>query len=588
MIKIKTITIRNFLSIGNVTQAIDFDRKDLTLVLGENLDLGGDDAGSRNGAGKSAILNALSYALYGQAIGDIKQDNLINRTNTKNMLVTLEFEHGTQVYRIERGRRPKVMKYYVGDEEQKVHDDAQGDSRETQQEIERMIGMSHDMFTHIIALNTYTEPFLSQKAHEQRDIIEQLLGVTQLSEKAEKLKEQAKNTRNEITEEEYRIKGLVEANKKIEEQIKSLKNRQSIWKLRQKEDCSNIEKAIAALSHVDIDTEIQAHRDLAAYLVLNSKREKLANFTKELELDILKLERTQNKLKDEIASLKDHKCYACGQNIHDDKQEEIRKEKQEALLETSLHLMSNLGQYEEYNKELYDMGEMEIKPDTFYSSMEEALKHQHTLETLNKELTDRRFELDPYEEQLAEMVQSVSEEISYDKINDLTRLRDHQDFLVKLLTNKDSFIRKRIIDQNLSYLNIRLGQYLDRLGLPHTVTFQNDLTVNITELGRDLDFFNLSRGEMTRVSLALSLAFRDMWEHLFTSYNLLFIDEMIDSGMDAAGVESAIAILKKMSRDTNKSVWLISHKDELSSRVNNILKVVKENGFTSFANDEED
>ena len=146
-------------------------------------------------------------------------------------------------------------------------------------------------------------------------------------------------------------------------------------------------------------------------------------------------------------------------------------------------------------------------------------------------------------------------------------------------------MRKRIIDQNLAYLNQRLSYYLDKIGLPHTVIFQNDLTVNISELGRELDFDNLSRGERNRLILSLSWSFRDVWESLYQPINLLFIDEVIDSGMDSSGVESALGILKKMSRERNKSIWLVSHKDELSSRVNNILTVVKENGFTSYNTD---
>jgi len=166
-------------------------------------------------------------------------------------------------------------------------------------------------------------------------------------------------------------------------------------------------------------------------------------------------------------------------------------------------------------------------------------------------------------------------------------MQDHQEFLLKLLTNKDSFIRKRIIDQNLAFLNTRLTYYLNKMGLPHSVKFMNDLTVEIQELGRDLDFDNLSRGERNRLILSLSWAFRDVWESLYHPINLLFIDEVVDSGMDASGVESALAVLKKMARDRNKSVWLVSHKDELAGRVNNLMKVIKENGFTSYDTDVE-
>jgi DNA repair exonuclease SbcCD ATPase subunit len=129
MINFKTLTVRNFMSVGNATQGIDFDRRDLTLVLGENLDLGGD--GSRNGTGKTTIINALSYALYGQALSNIRKDNLVNKTNAKHMLVSLDFNVGGKDFKIERGRKPNVLKFYVNNEEQTATDEAQGDSRET-------------------------------------------------------------------------------------------------------------------------------------------------------------------------------------------------------------------------------------------------------------------------------------------------------------------------------------------------------------------------------------------------------------------------------------------------------------------------
>jgi ABC-type glutathione transport system ATPase component len=209
------------------------------------------------------------------------------------------------------------------------------------------------------------------------------------------------------------------------------------------------------------------------------------------------------------------------------------------------------------------------------------------VETLRKDLTSRQADADPYEEQITDMQGQALQVVSYDTLNELTRLQDHQDFLLKLLTSKDSFVRKKIIDQNLSYLNARLTHYLDRIGLPHTVKFQNDLTVSIEELGRELDFDNLSRGERNRLILSMSWAFRDVWESLYSPINLLFIDELIDNGLDTQGVENALALLKKMSRERHKSIWLVSHRDELAGRVENILKVIKENGFTSYNTDVE-
>jgi DNA repair ATPase RecN len=221
----------------------------------------------------------------------------------------------------------------------------------------------------------------------------------------------------------------------------------------------------------------------------------------------------------------------------------------------------------------------------FYDEEEDAIQHRSNLDNLQRQLDAKSQEIDLYSEQIEEMTGQALQIVSYDILNELTRLQEHQDFLLKLLTNKDSFIRKKIIEQNLTYLNARLTHYLDRIGLPHQVLFQNDLTVEITELGRDLDFDNLSRGERNRLILSMSWAFRDVWESLYSPINVLFIDELVDSGMDTQGVENSLALLKKMSRERNKSIWLVSHRDELAGRVENILRVVKENGFTSYNTD---
>jgi len=231
------------------------------------------------------------------------------------------------------------------------------------------------------------------------------------------------------------------------------------------------------------------------------------------------------------------------------------------------------------------LGTLGKPPTMFYDKESDAIQHQATLTNLEQQIANKSAETDPYGEQIDEMNSQALQEVTYDTLNELTRLQEHQEFLLKLLTSKDSFIRKKIIEQNLSYLNARLTHYLDRVGLPHTVVFQNDLTVSIEELGRELDFDNLSRGERNRLILSMSWAFRDVFESLYQPINLLFIDEMIDNGLDTQGVESSLALLKQMSRERHKSIWLVSHRDELAGRVENILKVIKENGFTSYNTD---
>ena len=290
-------------------------------------------------------------------------------------------------------------------------------------------------------------------------------------------------------------------------------------------------------------------------------------------------------IKKDLCHIDDHKCFACGTEIHDNSLDKVKEQRQKSLQELALQALANETQRNEHNATLSESGVLGHAPTVFYDTLEDALNHRNSVETLRGNLGTRSTEPDPYEEQINDMTKAALQVVSYDTLNELTRLQEHQDFLLKLLTSKDSFIRKRIIEQNLSYLNSRLTWYLDRIGLPHQVLFLNDLTVEISELGRDLDFDNLSRGERNRLILSMSWAFRDVWESLYQPINVLFIDEMIDSGLDTVGVENSLALLKKMSRERHKSIWLVSHRDELASRVENILKVVKENGFTSYSTD---
>ena len=586
MLTVKTLTVKNFLSVGNQTQAINFQGKHLVLVIGENIDLGGDDAGARNGTGKTTIINAISYALFGEPLTQIRKDNLVNKTNNKDMVVSITFEKNNTSYTIERGRKPQKLKFYINDVEQDSNE-AQGENRETQHEINKLIGMTHAMFKNIVALNTYTQPFLATKQGEQREIIEQLLGITILSEKAELLKSQMKSNKDELMSEKYRLDSVIASNEKIEGSIKTIKLRSSAWETQKEQDIEKFKEAIEELDKVDIKQEIDAHKKLSKH---NEDTKTLRNLQKEKayhENSLTKADANVDKTKKDIEYAKDAKCPTCEQELHDDKHTHLVDKLQTMLTESedySNKLKSDLTKIQHQIDEIGDLGTI---PDTYYDTLDEAYNHKASLNDLKRQLKQSESKENPYEEQIEELSKSAIQKVDFTRANELEDLYRHQEFLYKLLTAKDSFLRTKIIEQNLTYLNQRLAVYLSKVKLPHTVVFQSDLTVQIEELGRELDFDNLSRGERNRLILSLSWAFRDVWESLYQQINLLFIDELIDAGMDASGVESSMAVLKEMSRTQNKNIFLISHKDELVTRVNSVLKVVKENGFTNYANDVE-
>ena len=632
MIIIKNITLRNFLSVGAVTQAVNFDNKDLTLILGENLDLGGD--GARNGTGKTTLIQAVSYAIFGSPINNIRKDNLINRTNGKGMMVTLEFSANGIEYKIERGRRPNILKFYINDDVQESKDDAaQGENKETQGVIEQAMGMTHDMFKHIVVLNTYSLPFLAMPSGEQRKIIEQLLGITLLSEKADAIKEKMRTNKDSIQLEEFKVKAIEEANKRIKEQIDGLRRRQNLWTKQHDESLTRLVSDYEDLIKIDISAELNAHKSLMVYNEKKKKQDVCNSLLARQTAWMQKRDRDLGtKLEAEIKTLEDNRCYACGQDFHDANHTEVLNNKQKLLADALADVTQTQIELEKNKNSLFILGKVPVThykteaeaikhgseienisqkietkrnesdpyleqideectneilglpPVTHYDTETEAVEHRSTVAALVQQIESKTTEVDPYGDQIVDMEKKAIQEISFDTINELTVLGDHYKFLLDLLTSKDSFVRKRIIDQNLSYLNSRLTYYLDKIGLPHTVVFKNDLSVEITELGRELDFYNLSRGEMNRVILALSWAFRDVWENLYSSINVMFIDELLDNGTDSVGVENSLSVLKHMNRTRSKSIWLISHKEDLCNRVGSVLRVVKEGGFTSYAN----
>lgn len=584
MLKAKSIKIKNFMSFGNVEEEFDLDTSTLTLILGENRDVTQDGSytNSRNGAGKTTILFAIFYALYDGTIGKIKKENLINKINKKDMRVTFDFEVHNNKYRIIRGRKPNILKLYINDKEYDENK-AQGQNKDTQSQINEIVGISSDLAKHILALNTYVEPFLSQTAKVQRDLIEELLGFDQLSKKADVLKHLIKENKLELKNEKFKIETLEDINKKTLNQISKLEKDFNKWNINHSSTISDLNEAIEEMSKLNIDEELNNHKLLSEKSEIMSNIQKFQSDLKSKEKSLRSENSTLNDIQSHLENSKGKICHTCGQNVDKEKHKKITSElnKRKEELESSIETLNS--EIDDINSQISEL-QTSLKSyeniETFYNTEREAWDHQNTINTLKDQLEKEINSINPYESQIESLKNESLQDINYEKLTEYEELLNHQEFLLKMLTNKDSFVRKRIIDQNISYLNHRLNYYLERIGLPHKVKFLSDLDVEITKVGNDYDFDNLSRGERNRVSLSLSWAFRDVYESINNPINFIFIDEMLDNGLDGAGLENCISILKDMNRN-GKSVFLISHKEELQPRVNNIINVVLENSFST-------
>lgn len=677
MLLYKNLTLKNFLSVGAVTQAINLDGTPLTLVLGANTDTNGEL--SRNGAGKSTILQAISYALYGTPLTKIKVGNLINNTNGKEMLVTLEFERNGKRFRIERGKKPDVTKFYVNGTDvtaEKKDDETQGENVQTQVLIEREIGMSHKLFKLILALNTFTDPFLKQGATDQRNIMEELFGIMVMSHKGETLKSQVKDTKKIIESEEARVRAVTEANSRIEGALQQAQLKAEAWEVTHKAKIDQLLSDLEVMAAIDFETELaqfEAHdaimakrREFKQQIETEERAEKglldeITRLTADENLyrhqasegSAKQVERLRaeakrsldtvtrhdgdaNALKEEARALEsapqDGSCSLCGQSIdgthhHEEMQAKVTKKVADLYARADRELANadqrrtEAAQIEaeadklladsETRKQEWldkanavtvkideakarlpgiaatlsglrtDLSQVGDLPELIFGSRDEVYRTREEHGRMQHALETEQAASNPHLDQV-EGFRSTLQVIEYDALNAATDLLKHQEFLVKLLMDKNSFIRKKIMNQNLALVNKRLSYYLEKLFLPHNVVFQSDLSVEIDLMGRDYDFEQLSRGEMNRVIMALSWSFRDVWESMNESCNLLWVDELLDQGTDTQGVEAALGLLKEMTRKSQKNIFLISHRDDLQSRIDRTLLVTKENGFTAF------
>jgi len=708
MLNIKKITMRNFFSFGNAPQELEFQGKDISLVLGQNNDVvvdGGDSTGRRNGVGKSAIIQGLVYGLYGRSIGnDIKIPNLVNKTNTKNCEVTIEFDKDGIEYRVERGRSPTYFNFLTVKDGVVIEDDSRGEKKDTQEELNEILGISQTLFEHIVVLNANVDPFLSLSVQKQREMIEELLGITQLTEKAELLKDMQKDSKKMAEQEKFKIDTLISSNVRIQKSIENLQlqantfesnkvakiidletklkdydfaeqfgfeplytsasemekaiehnnkravleNRlNSIMEKREQYDqklktnkllvLSKIEelKSIDIVEELKLHDEVESWNQLESILKTNKNTKLLKDHTlKQRETELNRLINSIKSEEDKLSTVKDSKCPTCNSTLEKDhNHSDMINKINDTITELKSHKLNVEG---EISVIVGEIGEIEIfdmpaKPVTKYSTLSEAKLHEHMLsenmkkyeieevniydeelistytelestalmeydvvfstsevqtmemmfKSLKEQLQREQSTDNPYFSQIETLKTESLQTVDYLQYDELEKLANHQDFLVKLLLNKDSYVRKRIIEQNITFLNTRLQYYIEQCDSEHFVKFMNDLSVEITLNEQSYDFKQLSRGERTRVNVALSLAFRDTYESLYQPINIVIIDEMIDVGLDPSGIARMWTIFADFAVIERKNVFVISHKEELLSKTENILKIVKEDGFST-------
>ncbi len=333
---------------------------------------------------------------------------------------------------------------------------------------------------------------------------------------------------------------------------------------------------MAVIGTIDFEAEQMLHDERS---ILVQEGAYLAAKLAPAKKDQQQLTREVEKLLSEQAHLQDAKCPYCAQNFAD---APARLAKIEEDIDTK---GTKLIEVEGAVNELVDKVKAqqsrlkEVEGGIQHSNLNELLSARENASVLRTKIEDLRKAENPHIEPLERLLNEDVKEADHAKVDSLRKKQEHQAFLLKLLTNKDSFLRRRIINKSIPFLNDRINAYTAQIGLPHIVKFDADMSCTVSEFGRELDFGNLSAGEKKRVNVGLALAFRDVLHHLHAKSNLLLIDEL-DGQLDGSGVDSIVKILKDKSRDEELGIYVISHHPNVTGRMDRVMTVSKEHGFS--------
>jgi DNA repair exonuclease SbcCD ATPase subunit len=578
------------MSYGNNTTIVDFNNTGTTLIIGEDLDNTTNGQGG-NGVGKTSIMNALTFAVYDRPISKIKADELVNNINKKHMEVSVTFKKGDWFYKIVRARKMKAgaagnyVKLYerYGDADFDNSDEKTLDSIiNTDKRIEDIMGMTYDMFVRIVVISANHTPFLDLPVSHptqanQTDFVERLFDLVILSEKAAVLKDSIKATEETLKISKLKMEHLGKESQRLAEQIKSAKTRVINWERNNEDTITSLEMKLAAIAGVDFDNERRLHDELE---LLDAEVTSIINKQHDLEKSIKQYSKIKQDMERDLLHLNDDRCPYCLQQYQHAESKISECESSLLIAQTKLN---------SYTAELVNIDaiavtkiedKLRIKKQITVTNLEELVDIRNQSNVIREKIEDLKNATNPFIEPLEELEGIVIEEVNYDEINRLVKYIDHQQFLVKLLTKKDSFVRKAFLNKNLPFLNNRLQLYLSQLGLTHKVEFNHEMTAEITQFGRSLGFGNLSNGQRARVNIALSMAFRDVLQKLHTPINICLLDEVLDVGLDPVGVQSAARMLKRKARDEQLCMFIVSHRDEVESSFDRTMVVQMIKGFS--------
>ena len=568
MIVFEKVRYKNFLSSGNTFTEIQLNKAKTTLVVGQN------------GAGKSTMLDAISFALFGKAHRNINKPQLVNSINNKQCVVEVEFTVGNNAYKVIRGIRTKKFEIYANGTllNQNSH------NKEYQKVLEQnILKLTHKTFHQVVVLGSSSfTPFMQLGAYQRRDVIEDLLDIGVFSQMNMLLKEKIAALKEKINQTSHNIEinqTKVEAQKKYLRDISKINN-DAMEKRSQEIEENRLE--ITRLVDENVDTQTTSA----------NLQDNLQPKLKELRNNLNKLNTYETEFNSKIKLLvkdaqfyeKNETCPTCEQDI----EVSLKERKLNEATSKAKELQSGLTQVQsERSKTTEELTDVESQLEQVNDLLREVQVNLKTIDALNRNIDKAKQEIESLSDSGSDLAQANDD---FDKLTsefyslngELTNHRDqyaYNSVISEML--KDTGIKTKIIKQYLPVMNKLVNQYLQILDFYVHFDLDESFTETIRSRHRDaFSYDSFSEGEKQRIDLSLLFTWRQVARMKNSiSTNLLMLDETFDSSLDEAGIENLIKIIHTLGDDTN--VFIISHKGEiLDGKFEDKIEFVKDKNFS--------
>jgi len=567
MIKFQTIRWKNLLSTGNVFTEIKLDKSTNTLIIGNN------------GAGKSTILDALCFGLFGKPFRKINKPNLVNSINNSDTIIEVEFSIGKKHYKIIRGIKPNLFEIFCNGT--MVNQDAK--SKDYQDFLEKSIlKFNYKSFTQIVILGSASfVPFMQLSPADRRTIIEELLDIQIFTSMNGLIKERMSGIKEESSKNKYAMEFVSEKIKMQKQNIEEHKQHNDAEIEKKRQEITDSETQISTMAK-DIIL-IQKHIDvlnnrISDKISMERKSSKLIQMESKLESRLKKLE------KEEKFYEENHDCPTCKQGIAD----EFRHSQLDGINQTKgevgVAIKDIEKQIQATNKRIEEVQKI-VKHIQDHNN--EIVKHNSTISAintfigkLNKEITELSTKKQNLTEENDKLKELKTELTSLIKIQeDLAVEKHYHEYAAALL--KDNGIKTKIIKQYLPIINKLVNKYLKSMDFFVNFNLNENFEETIKSRHRDeFSYSNFSEGEKMRIDLALLFTWRQVAKMKnSTNTNLLILDEVFDSSLDSVGTDEFLKLIHEMGTETN--IFVISHKgDQLFDKFRSIIKFQKVNNFS--------